>query len=480
MTEPQHVCANATKVTEGRDQVALLFGMAQARQPGEEEITVQLSDRIVLSSSSAKQLSTRLGEVLHDHVQEFGPLDVEPSDQALLVAVNSTLPARHQLVIRWDDTRMTSTYVNATLVTGSREAIDIVFGIEQARQAGRNEVRVEPSRHVELSPSVTKQLAIDLEDAIGNHETIRRGREPAPVVRGTKQKVEPDVDQNESDKHIEKILTLFQQVGRLDTRVDFEQSFKAIHGRLFEKRFLLGINRRVGGAGSDERLVSIGENIGMPHNLLASFERSLPHANHVYFGVEEGEETLTLKAYLEFRDQIERQIDGADVAGQSFPLFAGFKWDSSSPSRQAVTEYVWYPSLPVPEMLERLKTTVDPIRHPELFEVVSEIVERASERISHGDIQYLEVTEEGNPRRSFDINIYKAGYRLEDLVPFLSKAMEHYAFAPERTRVLYDRIKTDRFGHLAGGVDRENRDFMTVYYGVLQVDSSQLASAQIV
>ena len=222
MTKPQHVCANATKVTEGRDQVALLFGMAQSRQPGEEEITVHLSDRIVLSSSSAKRLSTRLAEVLHDHVQEFGPLDVEPSGQAPLVAVNSTSPDRHQLVIRWDDTRMTSTYVNATQVTGNREAIDIVFGIEQARQAGRKKIRVEPSRHVELSPSVTKQLATDLEDAIGNHEPIWCGREPAPTVSGTKQKGEPDVDRNESDRHIEKILTLFRQVGRLDTRVDFE------------------------------------------------------------------------------------------------------------------------------------------------------------------------------------------------------------------------------------------------------------------
>ena len=39
---------------------------------------------------------------------------------------------------------------------------------------------------------------------------------------------------------------------------------------------------------------------------------------------------------------------------------------------------------------------------------------------------------------------------------------------------------TERFGHLAGGVDREDNDFMTVYYGVKHVHSGQLGSATIV
>jgi hypothetical protein len=31
--------------------------------------------------------------------------------------------------------------------------------------------------------------------------------------------------------------------------------------------------------------------------------------------------------------------------------------------------------------------------------------------------------------------------------------------------VLYDQIKTRRFGHLAGGVHRNGKDFFNVYYG---------------
>jgi len=61
----------------------------------------------------------------------------------------------------------------------------------------------------------------------------------------------------------------------------------------------------------------------------------------------------------------------------------------------------------------------------------------------------------------------------------LSKAARHYALPSERFQALYERIKTQTFGHLAGGVDRESRDFMTVYYGAKHIDSGQLASATI-
>jgi hypothetical protein len=294
--------------------------------------------------------------------------------------------------------------------------------------------------------------------------------------------VKPHNNRNASktEKRVEQVLALLRHLGGLDAKIDFEHSFKAVHSHLFANRFLIGINRLEMDGNADERIVLICEKIGMPHNLLSSFKRTLLDANHVYFGVEKDEKALIFKAYLEFRDKIEKEIGGTSVTGRSFPLFTGFKWDTSSLSRQAVTQYAWYPSLPVPEMLERLRMTIDPSRHRGLFEIVQGITKRASERISHSDIQYLEVTEEGNPRRSFDINIYKAGYRVKELCALLLKAVQDYAIPSGRFQPVYERIKTERFGHLAGGVDRENRDYMTVYYGVKHIDSGQFGSAAIV
>lgn len=304
---------------------------------------------------------------------------------------------------------------------------------------------------------------------------------PAPVASMMEQEARPDKggDAFATLTSVEKVLVLFRHVGTLNGRITLEHSFKAIPGRLFGDRLLLGVQRAGMESPLDAGIASVCEEIGMPQNLLTSFVQSLPGANHVYFGAEKNEKTLLFKAYVEFRDKIEKEIGGTTVTGRSYALFTGFKWDTSSPSRQAVTRYDWYPYLPVPAMIERMRTIVDPDRHRALLEVVPEIVERASDKIPCGDIQYLEVTEEGNPRRSFDINLYKTGHALEDVHSPLRKAARHYAIPPDRFDALYERIKSERLGHVAGGVDREDRDFMTVYYGVKPIESSRLRSATV-
>jgi hypothetical protein len=478
----QRVYVDAAKVIDGLEEIVLLLGMNQSGRPGEKEIKVQLLDRIVLSPFSAKRLAIPLGNVLQNHDHESEKLDVEARSQSEFVAGNKTAPDRHQDDVLWDETHMISTYANATEVTSSLEAINILFGVEQARQAGQNEVRVQLWKHVALSPSVAKQLAIELANAVKNHETTWPAPEPVSTLNVAGQNVNPQQTREASgaEERGEKVLTLFRHLGTLDAKIDFEHSFKMVHSHLFADRLLLGMNRREMEGSRDERITLICENIGMPHNLLASFKRALQDANHVYFGVETNEQTLLYKAYLEFRDKIEKEIGGAPVTGGSFRLFTGFKWDAFSPPRQAVTRYAWYPSLPVAKVFERLRTTLEPSWHTELLEVVRGITQRASEKIADSDIQYLEVTEDGNPRRSFDINIYKSGLRIEDVSSYLFRALRHYAIPFDRFEPLYQRIRADRFGHLASGVDRENKDFMTVYYGVKAIHSSQLGSATIV
>ena len=41
-----------------------------------------------------------------------------------------------------------------------------------------------------------------------------------------------------------------------------------------------------------------------------------------------------------------------------------------------------------------------------------------------------------------------------------------YDLDPQEFAIFCDGIASKRFGHLAGGTDREGRDFVTVYYGV--------------
>ncbi len=69
--------ANVCNVTSTREEVVLLFGMHQAWQSGQKEVTVQLTDRIVLNPFAAKRLVGLLGNLVTEYEKRFGPLTQE-------------------------------------------------------------------------------------------------------------------------------------------------------------------------------------------------------------------------------------------------------------------------------------------------------------------------------------------------------------------------------------------------------------------
>lgn len=78
--------ANVFNVAGTREEIVLFFGMNQAWDATQKEVTVQLSDRIVLSPFVAKRLSLVLNNVIRDYEARHGKLEVEvrpPTDQKL-------------------------------------------------------------------------------------------------------------------------------------------------------------------------------------------------------------------------------------------------------------------------------------------------------------------------------------------------------------------------------------------------------------
>jgi len=69
--------ANVCNVTSTREEVVMLFGMNQAWNRGQKEVTIQLTDRIVISPYAAKRLSMLLGNVVKEYESRFGPLNIE-------------------------------------------------------------------------------------------------------------------------------------------------------------------------------------------------------------------------------------------------------------------------------------------------------------------------------------------------------------------------------------------------------------------
>ena len=69
--------ANVCNVTSTREEVVILFGMNQAWNRGQKEVTIQLTDRIVISPYAAKRMSMLLGNVVTEYEKRFGPLNID-------------------------------------------------------------------------------------------------------------------------------------------------------------------------------------------------------------------------------------------------------------------------------------------------------------------------------------------------------------------------------------------------------------------
>ena len=69
--------ANVINAQGTREEIVLFFGMNQTWDAGQKELTVQLSDRIVLNPFAAKRLSILLNNVIRDYESRYGMMEVE-------------------------------------------------------------------------------------------------------------------------------------------------------------------------------------------------------------------------------------------------------------------------------------------------------------------------------------------------------------------------------------------------------------------
>ena len=88
-----------------------------------------------------------------------------------------------------------------------------------------------------------------------------------------------------------------------------------------------------------------------------------------------------------------------------------------------------------------------------LFDIAKSIIGMAAGITS--EILFLDVAEDNNRRRSFDINMYKSGITLFALHPLLLRMRDHYSVPSTQFHAFFESVKDKKFGHLSGGVDRE-------------------------
>jgi uncharacterized protein DUF3467 len=74
--------ANVCNVSSTREEVVMLFGVNQAWNRGQKEVTIQLTDRIIVSPFAAKRLSMLLNGVVKEYENRFGALNIEQQNPA--------------------------------------------------------------------------------------------------------------------------------------------------------------------------------------------------------------------------------------------------------------------------------------------------------------------------------------------------------------------------------------------------------------
>jgi hypothetical protein len=75
-----------------------------------------------------------------------------------------------QMKVRWDNSNMRSAYANVCNVAGTREEIVFLFGMNQAFDVSQNEMSIQLSDRIVMSPFVAKRLAGLLNNVIKDYE----------------------------------------------------------------------------------------------------------------------------------------------------------------------------------------------------------------------------------------------------------------------------------------------------------------------
>jgi len=113
-------------------------------------------------------VSTRIIEMLHFDKKEIN-MTQKPKEETKKNAQKQN-DAQTQVAVRWDDSKMRSTYANVVNVSSTREEVTLLFGTNQGWQNGQRQLKVELSDRIVLNPYAAKRLSIMFNNVVREYE----------------------------------------------------------------------------------------------------------------------------------------------------------------------------------------------------------------------------------------------------------------------------------------------------------------------
>lgn len=348
---------------------------------------------------------------------------------------------------------MSDMHADAFRASLARGEISLQFGASRPAPA---EETIALQRNIALPPATALRLLSRLREAVRDAE-LRSAAAPREVVA----QMGTTLLNAAPDEAGESAARLFRLVDALGVPYRHERSFRIVHERLQANRVLLSLDRKHMGDGAASRIEEICGQLGFPGALGASVAPLVAQARCVHLGFESDGARSMYKVYFE-RAAADEEARRA-APGEPVLLHLAHKWDAADPAKCVTTHYEWLPRLGAAEMRERM-AAIYGAGAP--LDAALAVLELATARADAAQLQFLEVREKGNERRSFDLNVYDAGLAVRDAQAPLARLREHFAVRAGQFQALYDQIRGRPLGHLAGGVHRDGASFATVYYGV--------------
>ncbi len=256
---------------------------------------------------------------------------------------------------------------------------------------------------------------------------------------------------------------LIDLVRALKAPYGLERSVKIVPGALMEDRFLVSLHRSALGAAAADRLLKMAQVLGLPQDFAGAIAAAQAEADVVHFGYEGGPRHAIYKIYLEYASRVRRAQ--AQNAGEPVLVHLAYKWMPGE-GQCAVTRYTWLPCRDRNGLAARLRTLVPAALAPRALRCGLDLLSRAAARTDPRHLFLMEVEEPGNPRRSYDINVYRAELHLRDIADLVDAVATDFAVPQPQARALLERSGALALGHLSGGRGRDGDEFVTVYYGV--------------
>jgi hypothetical protein len=257
---------------------------------------------------------------------------------------------------------------------------------------------------------------------------------------------------------------LLRLADRLGAPYGIERSLKLVPGAVLRDRILVSLHKSAFGPDPAKRILDLAAELGIPPKFREVLLDDLPAADFIHLGHEGDERRSLVKIYLEFATRLRVKRPAVRQDGTALLVHRAVKWDQLMPSRAVVANYHAFPALRRAAVAARIRELFGGGRCAPVHAAVS-LYDRACGRTAASDLLFMEVAEENTPRRSFDLNLYDAGLAVMDAAPFAEALARYFELSETYLPLSTADFSRERLGHISGGLARDGRGFLTLYYG---------------